>query len=67
MIAALGVGAAESSIYCTKVILGRNVMQTANDAFKAQTSSSEKAVQQYQKLVLGGANQVGVVKNWVAP
>ena len=30
--------------------------------FKAETSSNDKAVQQYQHLVLGGIDQVGVVK-----
>lgn len=30
--------------------------------FKAETSSPEKAVKQYQQLVLGGIDQVGVVK-----
>jgi hypothetical protein len=30
--------------------------------FKAETSSNEKAVRQYQQLVLGGINQVGIVK-----
>ncbi|WP_132051861.1 hypothetical protein [Pseudocnuella soli] len=33
------------------------------ELFKAETSSTEKAVQQYQKLVLGGVNQVGIVKD----
>ena len=32
------------------------------ELFKAETSSNEKAIQQYQQLVLGGINQVGVVK-----
>lgn len=32
------------------------------ELFKAETSSSEKAVQQYQQLVLGGVNQIGIVK-----
>jgi len=32
------------------------------EIFKAETSSPEKAVQQYQKLVLAGIDQVGVVK-----
>ena len=32
------------------------------DLFKAETSSEDKAVKQYQKLVLGGIDQVGVVK-----
>jgi len=30
--------------------------------FKAETSSDDKAVRQYQQLVLGGVDQVGVVK-----
>ena len=33
------------------------------ELFKAETRSTEKAVQQYQKLVLGGVNQVGIVKD----
>jgi len=32
------------------------------EAFKAETSSQEKAVKQYQQLVLGGVDQVAVVK-----
>ncbi|MBK6384895.1 MAG: hypothetical protein IPF69_15910 [Chitinophagaceae bacterium] len=32
------------------------------EIFKAETSSYEKAVRQYQQLVLGGIDQVGVVK-----
>lgn len=32
------------------------------ELFKAETSSPEKAVRQYQQLVLGGVDQVGVVK-----
>jgi hypothetical protein len=32
------------------------------EIFKAETSSNEKAVMQYQQLVLGGIDQVGVVK-----
>lgn len=32
------------------------------EIFKAETSSKDKAVQQYQQLVLGGVDQVGVVK-----
>ena len=32
------------------------------EIFKAETSSPEKAVKQYQQLVLGGIDQVGVVK-----
>ena len=32
------------------------------EIFKAETSSDDKAVRQYQQLVLGGIDQVGVVK-----
>ena len=32
------------------------------EIFKAETSSPDKAIQQYQQLVLGGIDQVGVVK-----
>lgn len=32
------------------------------EVFKAETNSKDKAVRQYQQLVLGGVNQVGVVK-----
>ncbi len=32
------------------------------EKFKAETSSSDKAVKQYQQLVLGGIDQAGVVK-----
>ncbi len=32
------------------------------EIFKAETSSNDKAVKQYQQLVLAGINQVGVVK-----
>ena len=32
------------------------------EIFKAETCSNEKAVRQYQQLVLGGIDQVGVVK-----
>jgi len=32
------------------------------EIFKAETSSNDKAVRQYQQLVLGGIDQVGVVK-----
>lgn len=32
------------------------------EIFKAETSSNDKAVRQYQKLVLGGIDQVGIVK-----
>ena len=34
------------------------------DTFKQETSSGSKELQQYQQLVLGGANQVGVVKGF---
>ena len=32
------------------------------EIFKAETSSNDKAVRQYQQLVLGGIDQAGVVK-----
>jgi hypothetical protein len=32
------------------------------ELFKAETSSEDKAVQQYRKLVLAGIDQIGVVK-----
>ena len=32
------------------------------EIFKAETISNDKAVRQYQQLVLGGIDQVGVVK-----
>lgn len=32
------------------------------ELFKAETSSDDKAVRQYQQLVLGGIGQIGVVK-----
>jgi len=32
------------------------------ELFKSETSSADKEVQQYQKIVLGGINQVGIVK-----
>jgi len=32
------------------------------EQFKAETSSSDKAVQDYRQLVLAGADQIGVVK-----
>ncbi len=35
------------------------------DIFKAETSSNDKAVQQYRQLVLAGIDQVGVVKELV--
>lgn len=30
--------------------------------FKAETSSKEKAIVQYQQLILGGIDQIGIVK-----
>lgn len=41
-----------------KVIFDTESVET----FKQETSSPEKAIQQYQKLVLGGIDQIGVVK-----
>ena len=35
------------------------------EIFKAETSSNEKAVKQYQQLVLAGIDQVGVVKEFL--
>lgn len=32
--------------------------------FKAETSSDDNAIKQYQKLVLGGINQIGIVKEF---
>jgi len=32
------------------------------EVFKAETSSPDKTIKQYQQLVLGGIDQVGVVK-----
>jgi hypothetical protein len=32
------------------------------ELFNAETQSNDKAVRQYQQLVLGGINQVGIVK-----
>ncbi len=32
------------------------------EIFKAETSSTDKAVRQYQQLVFGGIDQVGIVK-----
>ncbi len=32
------------------------------EVFKSETSSNEKSIRQYQQLVLGGIDQVGVVK-----
>ncbi|WP_165813738.1 hypothetical protein [Terrimonas sp.] len=34
------------------------------EIFKAETSSPEKAVRQYQQLILGGIDQVGTVKEF---
>lgn len=34
------------------------------DLFKAETSSPDKAVQDYQKIVLGGVDQIGTVKEF---
>lgn len=33
--------------------------------FRAETTSNDKAVQQYQRLVLAGIDQVGVVKEFL--
>jgi hypothetical protein len=35
------------------------------DVFRAETSSEDPAIKQYQKLVLAGINQVGIVKDFV--
>jgi len=35
------------------------------EIFKAETSSNDKAIKQYQQLVLGGIDQVGVVKEFL--
>ena len=35
------------------------------EIFKAETSSDDKAVKQYQKLVLAGIDQVGLVKEFL--
>jgi hypothetical protein len=35
------------------------------EIFKTETSSDDKAVKQYQQLVLGGIDQVGIVKELV--
>ncbi|MFT3680691.1 MAG: hypothetical protein QM791_10495 [Ferruginibacter sp.] len=32
------------------------------EIFKSETSSNEKAIRQYQQLVLGGVDQIGMVK-----
>lgn len=37
------------------------------EVFKEETTSDRKEVQQYQKMVLGGINQVGVVKEVGSP
>lgn len=34
------------------------------EIFKAETSSNDKAIRQYQQLVLGGIGQVGVIKDF---
>jgi hypothetical protein len=41
-----------------KVVFDNNQIEI----FKAETNSNDKAVKQYQQLVLGGTGQVGVVK-----
>ena len=41
-----------------KVIFDKNKIEV----FKAETSGTDKAIRQYQQLVLGGIDQVGVVK-----
>lgn len=33
------------------------------ELFKAETASPEKSVRQYQQLILGGIDQVGIVKS----
>ena len=35
------------------------------EIFKAETTSDDKAVKQYQQLVLGGIDQVGIVKEFL--
>jgi hypothetical protein len=35
------------------------------EIFKAETTSEEKAVQQYRRLVLAGIDQIGVVKEFI--
>lgn len=35
------------------------------EIFKAETSSNDKAIKQYQQLVLAGIDQVGVVKEFL--
>jgi hypothetical protein len=32
------------------------------EIFKAETNSSDKAIRQYQQIVLGGIDQIGIVK-----
>ena len=32
------------------------------EVFKAETSGPDKAIKQYQQLVLGGVDQIGIVK-----
>lgn len=34
------------------------------ELFKAETSSENQAIKQYQKLVLGGIDQIGIVKEF---
>jgi len=34
------------------------------EVFKAETSAPDKAIRQYQQLVLGGVDQIGVVKEF---
>ena len=41
-----------------KVIFDENQIEN----FKSETNSNDKAVRQYQKLVLGGIGQVGLIK-----
>ena len=41
-----------------KVIFDKNKIEV----FKAETNGTDKAIRQYQQLVLGGIDQVGVVK-----
>lgn len=44
--------------------VGDNVTfdQSQMEIFKAETNTEDKAVRQYQQLVFGGIDQVGVVK-----
>jgi hypothetical protein len=34
------------------------------EVFKAETSGADKAIRQYQQLVLGGVDQIGIVKEY---